>query len=77
MDAASHPSVERIREMVRSGGGTLSCPICGRKEFTMQEAAPLGAEGGYGARRLRRAQLMCENCAYVLNFDVDGLQAHL
>lgn len=75
MDAGSHPSVEGIRETVRSRGGTLSCPMCGREEFTMQEAAPLGAEGGYGARRLRRAQLVCDNCAYVLNFDVDGLRA--
>jgi hypothetical protein len=51
--------------------------VCGREEFTMEEAQILGAgkQEGYGARRLKRVQLVCENCSHVMSFEVEKLRA--
>ena len=43
MEAGTHPSVEGIKQAVQSKGGTLSCPVCGREEFTLVEVTVLGS----------------------------------
>ena len=76
MDTASHhPSVEEIQQAVRSKGGTLSCPLCGREEYAVEEVAVLSAQMSYGAHRVQRVQLVCENCGNVLNFDLARLRS--
>jgi len=72
MDGGSHPSVEGIKRAVQAKGGTLACPVCGREEFTLVEVTVLGAGMAeqYGTRRQQRAQLVCENCGHVMNFDL-------
>jgi len=76
MDAGSHPSVEGIKETVQSKGGTLACPVCGREEFALEEASVLGSGRSeeYGTSRLQRAQLVCESCGHVMNFDLAKLR---
>lgn len=71
-----HMSLEEMRRSIQSRGGNLACPVCGAEEFRMEEATVLGAgmQEGYGGHRLERAQLICENCAYVMNFDLARLQ---
>ena len=76
MGISSHPSVEEIKQAVRSKGGTLSCPVCGREEYTAEDVDVLSGLRTYGARRLRREQLVCANCGCVVNFDVAKLQAN-
>jgi transcription elongation factor Elf1 len=76
MDTASHhPSVEEVQQAVRSKGGTLSCPLCGREEYAVEEVSLLSAQMAYGAHRVQRAQLVCENCGNVLNFDLTRLRS--
>ena len=76
MDSGSHPSVEGITQAVQAKGGTLACPVCGREEFTLVEVTVLGSGMAeqYGTRRLQRAQMVCENCGYVMNFDLAELR---
>ena len=76
MDGGSTPSVEGIKRAVRAKGGTLACPVCGREEFTLVEVTVLGAGMAeqYGTRRHQRAQLVCENCGHVMNFDLSRLR---
>lgn len=68
-------SVEEVRQAVRSRGGDLACPVCGRDEFALEEIALLGAGTlqQYGARRLQRAQLVCENCGGTVSLDLSRL----
>ena len=77
VDLPAHPSIEELREAIRSRGGTMACPVCGREEFAMEEAQIMGAgkQEGYGARRLKRVQLVCENCSHVMSFEVEKLRA--
>ena len=77
MDAGSHPSVEGIKEAIQSKGGSLSCPVCGREEFALEEVTVLGAgmAEGYGTRRVQRGQLVCENCGCVVVIDLARLRA--
>ena len=78
MDGGSHPTVEGITRAVQAKGGTLACPVCGREEgFTLVEVTVLGAGMAeqYGTRRHQRAQLVCENCGHVMNFDLAKLRA--
>jgi predicted nucleic-acid-binding Zn-ribbon protein len=77
VDVPAHPSVDELREAIRARGGNLTCPVCGREEFTMEEAQILGAgkQEGYGTRRLKRVQLVCENCSHVMSFEVEKLRA--
>jgi transcription elongation factor Elf1 len=72
MDGGSHPTVEGITRAVQAKGGTLVCPVCGREEFTLVEVTVLGSGMAeqYGTRRQQRAQLVCENCGHVMNFDL-------
>ena len=79
MNTTSSISLAEIRRAVRSKGGTLACPVCGREEFAVEEAAVLGSGGqaGYGRGRLQRAQLVCENCGGVVNLDLGRLRAGL
>jgi hypothetical protein len=46
--------------------------VCAREEFTLVEVTVLGAGMAeqYGTRRQQRAQLVCENCGHVMNFDL-------
>ncbi len=77
MDSGSHPSVEGVKQAVQAKGGTLACPVCGGEEFTLEEASVLGSGRAeeYGTSRLQRAQLGCENCGHVMNFDLAKLRA--
>ena len=76
MDTASHhPSVEEIKQAVQSEGGALGCPVCGREEYAVEEVTVLSAQMAYGAHRVQRAQLVCENCGNVLNFDLARLRS--
>jgi predicted RNA-binding Zn-ribbon protein involved in translation (DUF1610 family) len=76
VDSGSHPTVEGVKQAVQAKGGTLACPVCGREEFTLEEASVLGSGRAeeYGTSRLRRAQLVCENCGHVMNFDLAKLR---
>ena len=79
MNTTSSISLAEVRRAVRSKGGTLACPLCGREEFAIEEAAVLGggSQAGYGRGRLQRAQLVCENCGGVVTFDLGRLRASL
>lgn len=68
-------SVEEVRQAVRSRGGELTCHLCGREQFVLEEVAILGAGTlqQYGTRRLRRAQLTCENCGATVSLDLSRL----
>lgn len=76
VDVPAHPSVDELREAIRSRGANLACTVCGGEEFTMEEAQLLGAgkQEGYGARRLKRVQLVCGNCSHVMSFEVEKLR---
>jgi predicted nucleic-acid-binding Zn-ribbon protein len=76
VDTAHPVSVEEVRGWIRSRGGDLACPICGREEFALDEVAIMGAgrHEGYGAHRLRRTQVVCENCGCVTGFDLERLR---
>ena len=77
MDFGIHPTVEPVHEAVRAKGGSLSCPVCGRDEYALEEVTVLGAGmlEGYGTRRLQRGQLVCENCGCVVVMDLATLRA--
>ena len=77
MDAGSQPSVEGIKQALGTKGGSLVCPLCGREEFVLHEVSVLGAgrSEGYGTRRERRAQLVCNNCGCAVSLDLSVLQA--
>jgi len=77
VDLASHPTVEAVHEAVRAKGGSLSCPVCGRDGFALEEVTVLGGGmmEGYGTRRLQRGQLVCENCGCVVVMDLARLGA--
>ncbi|CAA9444780.1 MAG: hypothetical protein AVDCRST_MAG28-591 [uncultured Rubrobacteraceae bacterium] len=73
MAISSHPSVEEIKQAVQSKGGTITCALCGREEYTVEEVDVLSGERRYGVQRLHRAQLVCENCGWVVNLDLTKL----
>ena len=77
MEVPAHPSVDELREAIQARGGNLACPVCRQEEFVMEEAQLLGAgkQEGYGTRRLKRVQLVCENCSHVMSFEVEKLRA--
>ena len=77
MDFGIHPSVEAVHEVVRAKGGSLSCPLCGRDEFALEEITVLGGgmAEGYGTRRVQRGQLVCKNCGCVITIDLARLRA--
>ena len=77
MDLSKHPTVEAVHEAVRAKGGSLSCPICGRDEFALEEVTVTGSgmSEGYGTRRIERGQLVCENCGGVVGIDLERLGA--
>lgn len=76
MTTEVHMTLEEMSRAVQARGGNLACPMCGSEEFALEEATVLGAgkQEAYGGHRLKRAQLVCENCACVLNFDLARLQ---
>lgn len=76
MEISSHPSVDELREALRERDVTLACTVCGRKEFSMEEATLRGSGMGqnYGVNRLARAQLVCEECGHVMGFEIEKLQ---
>jgi 5-methylcytosine-specific restriction endonuclease McrA len=77
MDLFSRPSVEGLRQAIRTKRGVdVSCNVCGSEEFSMEHVAPLdGAGPGYGARRLKRADLVCEGCGHVMGFELEKLRS--
>lgn len=76
MEISSHPSVDELREALRERDVTLACTVCGREEFSMEEASLRGAGRGeaYGMVRLARVQLVCEKCGHVMGFEIEKLQ---
>lgn len=74
MDTSSHPSAEEIKQAIQSKGGTLTCPLCGREEYAVEEVTVLAGHQTYGGHRLHRAHLVCENCGCVVNLDLTRLQ---
>ena len=77
MDFGIHPTVEAVHEVVRAKGGSLTCPLCGRDEFALEEINVLGGgmAEGYGSRRVQRGQLVCNNCGCVITIDLARLRA--
>ena len=77
MEISSHPTVDELGRAIRERGGNLSCPICGREEFSLDEVAVMGAGAHerYGTHRLRRVQLTCGNCGCVMAFDLERLRS--
>jgi transcription elongation factor Elf1 len=73
MDRRFHPSVEEIKQAVQSKGGTLTCLVCGREEYEVEEVDIMSGHRSYGAHRLHRAQLVCANCGCIANFDLTKL----
>lgn len=74
MGISSDPSVEEVKQAVQSKGGTITCVLCGREEYTVDEVDVLSGQRSYGAQRLHRIQLVCENCGWVVNLDPTKLQ---
>lgn len=76
MKISSHPSVDELREALRERNVTLACTVCGREEFSMEEATLRGSGKGqaYGMYRLARAQIVCEKCGHVMGFEIEKLQ---
>ena len=76
MEISSHPSVDELREALRERDVTLACTVCGREEFSMEEASVRGSGKGqyYGSYRLARVQLVCEKCGHVMGFEIEKLQ---
>lgn len=75
MDISSHPSVEELRQAIQAKGGNIACNVCGGEEFSMEQVAAMDAGGGYGMHRLKRADLVCENCGHVMGFELDKLRS--
>ena len=75
MPNKTQASVEEIKQAIQSKRGTITCPVCGWEEYTAEEVDVLSGHRTYGAHRLHRAQLVCENCGHVMNFDLAKLQA--
>ena len=78
MEISSHPSVDELREALHERDVALACTICGREEFSMEEATLRGAGKGqhYGTYRLARAQIVCEKCGHVMGFEIEKLQTN-
>ena len=76
MSISSHPSVEELRKAIQDKGGAAVCMECGSEDFSMEEVAPMSAREGYGTHRLKRADLVCENCGHVMGYDLHKLQAN-
>ena len=77
VDLGNHPTVEAVREAVRAKGGSLSCPLCERDEFALEQITVLGrgVTAGYGTRRVQRGPLVCKNCGCVITIDLTRLRA--
>lgn len=76
MDISSHPSVDELRRAIRAKGGAAICKECGSEELSMEQVAPMDAGGsGYGTHRLKRADLVCENCGHVMGYELDKLRS--
>lgn len=76
MEISSHPSVDELREALSEMDVTLACTMCGREDFSMEEATLQGSGKGqnYGITRLARAQLVCEKCGHVMGFEIEKLR---
>ena len=77
MDFGIHPTAAAVDEVVRAKGGSLSCPLCERDEFALEQITVLGGgmAAGYGTRRVQRGQLVCKNCGCVITIDLTRLRA--
>ena len=75
MDISSRPSVTELRQAIQARGGNITCNVCGHEEFSMEQVATMEAGGsGYGTHRLKRADLVCENCGHVMGFELAKLR---
>ncbi len=76
MDIPSHPSVEELRRAIRAKRGVgVACNVCGGEEFSMEQISTFDAASGYGAHRLKRADLVCEGCGHVMGFELEKLRS--
>ncbi len=41
----------------------------------MEQISTFDAAGGYGAHRLKRADLVCEGCGHVMGFELEKLRS--
>jgi len=74
MAISSHPSVDELRQAIQERGGNTACNVCGHEEFSMEQITTIESGGGYGSHRLKRADLICENCGHVMGFELEKLQ---
>lgn len=76
MDIPSLPSVEELRQAIQARGGTAVCKECGGEDLSMEQVTPMSAREGYGTHRLKRADLVCENCGHVMGYELAKLRAN-
>lgn len=74
MSISSHPSADELRQAIQARGGNITCNVCGREDFALEQVTTADAAGGYGTHRLKRADLICENCGHVMGFELARLQ---
>ncbi|MCA1729374.1 MAG: hypothetical protein LC751_08185 [Actinobacteria bacterium] len=72
-DRRFHPSVEEIKHAIQSTGATLTCPVCGREDFAVEEVDIMSGHRSYGAHLLHRAQLVCGDCGCIVTLDLTKL----
>ncbi|HET7477884.1 MAG TPA: hypothetical protein VFJ72_00070 [Rubrobacteraceae bacterium] len=76
MNISSHPSADDLRQAIRARGGAAVCRECGSEDLSLEQVEPMDAAGtGYGTRRLKRADLVCENCGHVMGYELDKLRS--
>ena len=64
-----------MRRAIQRKGGDIACNVCGQGEFSMEQVATMDSGGsGYGTHRLKRADLVCENCGHVMGFELVKLR---
>lgn len=75
MEISSHPSVNELRQAIQARGGNIACNVCGREEFSIEQIATMDDAGsGYGTHRLKRADLICDNCGHIMGFELAKLR---
>ena len=75
MEIPSHLSVEELRQTIQARGGAAVCMECGGEKLSLEQVAPMSAREGYGTHRLKRADLVCENCGHVMGYELEKLRA--
>lgn len=74
MDLSSHPSVDELRQAIQARGANVACNVCRQEEFSTEQVAIMEAGSGYGTQRIKRMDLVCQNCGHVMGFELDRLR---